>query len=434
MKLALTLKGVRRVVAAGMLAALSLPALAVGTNATTPVVNSVTLDYQVNGFAQAQVVTDATFVVDRALRVVVATQNADVVPATPGQLLTGGVPALVFDVTNTSNAAVDLLLGVVDRNDAPVTGFAGNATPQFDPTTVGLFLDNGATPGQVDGTNTPVTVQGNHWILPNVAEDAVIRVLVSVTVPNAAANGTQATYSLVAAVANAGAGTLIAGDSNGRNAPGAAGATSVADDTAVVQNVFADTATSNAEDFVYDFVADAAGVVQDVVSNGQHSDSSAFVIDAAELYIAKVAEVIWDPINLNKYSAANSNATTGNNPKAIPGAVVMYAIGVRNDVGSLAVTSVNISDNVDEVVDTGSAQAVNIPDSVTITLNAVPVVIDIPNGAATTGVNFRTCAGAETNNQAFVADPAPEVAVALGNCGADETGLIVYFVTVPATP
>jgi hypothetical protein len=421
------------VIAATMLGALSSPAFAEGTDANVLVTNAVTLNYQVNGFAQAPVNTSVDFRVDRALRVVVNTQNADVVPATPGQALNGGVPALVFDVSNKSNATVDLLLGVVDRDDAAVTGFTGNSTPAFQPTTVGLFLDDGGTPGQVDGTNTPLTVQGNHWILANVAEEVVTRILVSVTVPAAAANGTQATYSLVAAVANAGLGTLIAGDSNGRNAPGASGATSVVDDPLVVQNVFADIATSSAEDFVYNFVADAAGAAQDQLSNGQHSDSSAFVVDAAELYIAKAVEVLWDPINLNKYAAANSNSTTGNNPKAIPGAVVMYAIGVRNDTGSQPVTAVNISDDIAETVTEGTAAAVNLPDTVDVTLNGSPVTLDIPNASAVGGVNIAQCDGTFVS-ASFVADPAPEVSGSLGNCAADQNGLIVYLVTIPATP
>lgn len=420
-------------VVVALLGALSSPAFAVGTDANVLVTNAVTLNYQVNGFVQAPVNTSVDFRVDRALRVVVATANTNVVTATPGQSRTGSVPALIFDVTNTSNAAVDLLLGVVDRDDAAVTGFAGNSTPAFDPTAVGLYLDDGATPGQVDGTNTPVQVQGNHWLLPNVGEDIVTRILVSVDVANTVTNGSQATYSLVAAVGNAGAGTLIAGDSNGRNAPGASGAVSVVDDPLVVQNVFADTATAAAEDFVYNFVTDAAGTSVDILSNGQHADSSAFVVDAAELYIAKTVEVLWDPINLNKYSAANSNATSGANPKAIPGAVVMYAIGIQNDTGSQPVTAVNISDDIAESVIEGTAEAVNLPDTITVTLNSVPVVLDIPNGATVGTVNFRTCPGA-AGSQAFAADPAPEVAVLLGNCAATETGLIVYLVTIPATP
>ncbi len=417
-----------------LLGIVSSPAFAVGTGAGTTVTNDVTLDYQVNGFDQATVTASVDFEVDRALRVTVATGNADVVAAVPGQDFAGpgAVPALIFDVTNTSNDTVDLLLGLVDRDATAVTGFAGNTGGgPLSPSAVGLFLDDGGTPGAVDGTNTALTVQGNHWILPNVTEDVPIRVLVAVSVPNTAAQGEQATYTLVAAVAEAGLGTLIAGDSNGRDAPGSTGATDVVDDPTLVQDVFADLATVDGEDFVYDFVADAGGTAADVTSNGQHADSSAFVVDAAELYIAKIVQVLWDPINGNRYSANNSDTDSGNNPKAIPGAVVMYAIGVQNDTGSQPVTGVAIADDVDNLVSVGTTEAVNWPDTVSIDLNSVPVAFDVPNAAALGSVNFRTCGGI-VGSQGFGADPA-EVSVSLGACSATQTGLIVYVVTIPAS-
>lgn len=417
-----------------LLSIVSSTAFAVGTTAGTTVTNDVSLDYQVNGFDQATVTATVDFEVDRALRVTVATGNADVVTAVPGQDFAGpgAVPALIFDVTNTSNDTVDLLLGLVDRDATAVTGFAGNTGGgPLSPSAVGLFLDDGGTPGAVDGTNTALTANGNHWVLPNVTEDVPVRVLVVVSVPNTATQDEQATYTLVAAVGNAGAGTLIAGDSNGRDAPGATGATSVADDPTLVQNVFADLAVSAIEDWVYDFVADAPGGVQDGASNGQHADSSAFVVDAAELYIAKIAQVLWDPINGNRYSANNSDTLSGNNPKAIPGAVVMYAIGVQNDTGSQPVTGVAIADDVDNVVSVGSTEAVNWPDTISIDLNSVPVGFDVPNAAALGSVNFRTCGGI-VGSQGFGADPA-EVSVSLGACSATQTGFIVYVVTIPAS-
>ena len=70
-----------------------------------------------------------------------------------------------------------------------------------------------------------------------------------------------------------------------------------------------------------------------MIRNGQHSDTNAFVVAGARLYVGKVVQVLWDPINGNRYSANNSDTLSGNNPKAIPGAVLMYAVGVSNDVG-----------------------------------------------------------------------------------------------------
>ena len=416
--------------AVAALGTVAVPAFGAGTPSNTLVTNSVSLNYQVNGFAQAPVATSASFLVDRALRVVVATQDANVVKVVPGQTYTGNtVPALNFDVTNTSNATVDLLLGVVNRGATDVTGFTnppGNTS--FTPTQVALYLDNGSTPGQFDPGDTAIPAQGNHWLLAGVAPDTPRRVLVVGNVPVAAADGDQATYTLAASVASGG--SLILGDANGHNAPGQSGAIAVVDDPNVVQDVFADVAASNVEDFVYNFGSDSAGATQDVLYNGQHADSSAFVINAAKLYIGKTSEVIWDPINLNKYSAADSNTASGKVPKAIPGAVVMFAIGLSNDATSQAVTSVGVADDLPATVTTGTAQSVNVPDTVSITLNGSPVVLDIPNGANLNQVGYRLCSGA-TGSVPYTGNPSQEVSVSIGACSPNQTSVVVYFVTIP---
>ncbi len=88
--------------------------------------------------------------------------------------------------------------------------------------------------------------------------DTTRRVLVVVNVPVAAADLDRDAFTLVAGVAVAGGGAFIGGDSNGHNAPGSAAQSASPTTLAVVQNVFADTATSNVEDLTWNFSGECA--------------------------------------------------------------------------------------------------------------------------------------------------------------------------------
>ena len=297
-----------------------------------------------------------------------------------------------------------------------------------------VAIDTNSSGSYEFGTDVVIPLTGNHYVLSNVARDTTRRVLVAVNVPVAALDLDRDAFTLVAGVAVAGGGAFITGDSNGHNAPGSAGATSAADDAAVVQNVFADGATSIAvEDIVYNFTGSVAGVT-DVASNGQRSDTSAFVVNAAELFVGKVVEVLYDPVNGNRYSANNSNTLSGNNPKAIPGAVLMYTVAVSNETGSPSATGVSITDDLSTAeVSVGNFLAVagiNVPDTVSVTLNAVPTATDVPNSPNLDLINYRTCAAPGTPATTAFAVPNPEVTVSIGTCTATQKGVIVYFVTL----
>lgn len=417
-------------IAVGWMAAI--PAYAIGTAANTTVTNSVTLNYSVNGFAQTQQTSSVAFVVDRAIATLVVHQGANAVQVTPGQNSTGavGYPALNFDVTNTGNDTQDIWLALIDRGATSVTGLnnQGAGAAFVDPAPI-VAVDNGN--GAYDaGVDTVLTPTGGHYVLSNVARDATTRILVVVNVPTAALDGARAAFTLVAGVAGAGGGAFIGGDTNNHNAPGYAVATNVADDPAVAQNVFADVSSSAPEDLTWNFAANSSGAA-DTLYNGQHADTHAFVVDAAELFVGKTVQVLWDPVNGNRYTADNSDTVSSANPKAIPGAVLMYVVGVKNDTGSPSATSVNIADNLqgtEVAVGNPGGAPVFVPDNVSVTLNGVPVAFDVPNSPTLGMINTRDCAGTVTTSAFGVSDP--EVTASLGSCAATQTGLIVYFVTV----
>ena len=409
------------------------PAFAVGTAAGTPVDNNVSLTYSVNGFAQTQQTAGVQFVVDRAVATLVNAVGANAVTVTPGQQTTGtssGYPALNFDVTNSGNDLQDLWLAVVDKGGTAVTGLGGQgAGAAFGATNVVVAVDTNANGTYEAGTDTVLTLSGNHYVLSNVVRDTTTRILVMVDVPQAAANNAPETFTLIAGVAGAGGGAFIGGDTNGHNAPGFAVATNVADAIDTVQNLFADNSAPDPEDTTWNFSGDVAVAATDVSYNGQHSNSHAFVVRRAQLYVGKTVQVLWDPVNGNRYAANNSDTLGTGNPKAIPGAVLMYAVGVQNDAGSIAATGVTINDDLQNTgIATGATASVNVPDTVSVTLNGSPVALDIPNTANLTQVNYRSCAGVVSSG-AFVGGN-PEVSASLGNCAATQTGIVVYFVTV----
>jgi hypothetical protein len=414
---------------------LAIPAFAIGTQADTPVTNSVQLNYAVNGFAQAQQTASVQFVVDRAIATLVAAQGANAVQVTPGQLSAGAsaFPALNFDVTNTGNDTQDLWLALIDRGALTVPGLGGQGTGAafVDPAPI-VAIDSNNN-GAYDDTVDPVlALSGGHYVLSGRTRDQITRILVVVNVPTATLDGARAAFTLVAGVAAPG-GAFIGGDTSGHNAPGFAVATNVADVIGgPAQDVFADVSGSSAEDLTWDFGGNAAGA-QDIQYNGQHADTTAFVVNAAELYIGKVVEVLWDPVNGNKYQN-NTNTLTGANPKSIPGAVLMYAVGVQNLAGSPSATAVNVSDNLQSTGEIAAGNpgnaSVAVPDTVSVTLNAVPVAFDVPANPNLGEISYRQCATPGTVDTAAFAGGDPEIAVSLGACAAAQTGVIVYFVTV----
>ena len=429
----------------------SIPAFAAGTDAGSSVVNSVTLDYTVAGGAPISETAAATFVVDRKLALNVTATDTNYVSIAPGQEFTGqtGVPALNFTVTNNGNDDTSVLLGVIDQNGVGSGGFAGPPTgagpfPFFDDDAILVAIDTDGNGLYDDGVDTVLTPIGSNLYDLDAAlgtqllEDATTTILVVADVPAAAAADEIATYTLVAGHYT-GPQLPVGGDDNGNDAPGFSGATDVVDDPATVQVVFADTGLNDPEDLVFDFNNSTGGTTTDVASNGQDSDTSAYIVLSTGVLLVKTSQTVWDPVsNLQFYDAAGG--LSGDNPKAIPGAVVMYVIAAKNGepTGAAPATLSFLRDNVPtpavSVGNTGSA-TINTPTSLTIDVDPSPnvdnVVFTLPGSIDDGQVTVVSCQNTNTT-QAFAADPneIDVTAATLGTCQGQETAFVLYFVTI----
>jgi len=445
-----------RKIGSGLIAACALlgatPAFAAGTDAGTNVVNSVSLEYTVGGGAAITETADATFVVDQKLALDVTATDTNYVGISPGQEFTGGgVPALNFTVENTGNSATSVLLGVVDQGGIGVTGFAGPPTgplyTSFSEDALLVAIDENANGVYDDGVDTVLPISAGVYDLDaglaggagaQLAEDASVTILVVADVPATAAAEEIATYSLVA-THYTGAQVAVTGDDNGNDAPGFTGATDIADDPTTVQIVFADVGPFSTEDLTFDFSTPTGGTTVDEASNGQDSDTSSYVIIAAGVLLEKVSQIIWDPVSAVQHYDG-TGAVSGDFPKSIPGAVVMYVIAAKNIAlpGGAATALSFLRDNVPQAsVANGntSAEVLNLPTSFTLDVDpgtAVEnVTLTFPGSVNDDEITVVDCDGTVTS-QPFGADPLEvDVSAAiLGSCDAQETAYVVYFVTI----
>lgn len=264
-----------------MIALQSAPAVAEGTTAGTTITNTATVDYRVGGVDQTEVVASDAFQVDRKINLVVNNVTGSTTMVSPGQ--TDAV--IAFDVSNLSNATIDMAL-VVTELDSGVQN-------------IRIFRDDGDNVFDAGDTQTS--------LLDEVAADATVRVFVVSNVELSQTNGAVVRLQLDAQAFEAGT-------------TGTRGAV-------ITASTGADT------DNVETVLADAAGVV-DAASDGFHSAEGSYTTSAATLAVSKTSRVISDPVNA---------ATI---PKAIPGATVEYCIVVGNAAGSATATNVTITDPV----------------------------------------------------------------------------------------
>lgn len=301
--------------AVALVAMTSTPALAVGTTAGDPITNNVTVSYEVGGVEQPDVTDSDTFTVDRRIDVNVNFTGATPVSVSPGETQAG----LAFDITNDSNAVVDLDL------DAILTAGTGANISNVE-----IYLDADGD-GSLDAAEIAA---GPITFLDEVAADPgddseVISVVVVADIDLAAVNGDTFDIALVADAHEAGGvGTLGADitDTSGAN-------------TAGVDTVLAD---------------GNGGTGEEVDNDGAFSDEGQFQVAGAQISVIKSSRIISDPVN----------GTT--DPKAIPGAVIEYCIAVSNGSGAATATAVNVADD--------------LPADVTFTENDFGIFVD---GSAT---------------------------------------------------
>ncbi len=272
--------------------AASNPAFAAGTLSGTNVVNTATVDFQVGGVAQPQQSANNTFVVDRRVNLTVAEIGNVTTTVAPGA--TNQVTS--FTLTNTSNAALDFNLSVIQQ----VGGVASHGgTDNFNVLAPTIFRDTNGNGTYDAGTDTAVT------FIDELAADAVVTLFVVANIPAGQANGSVADVALVATGREAGtAGSL-----------GAALVQTAGANTAGVDTVFGDAAGTN-----------------DAARDATHSDDDDYTVSAPTLTVQKLSNVVSDPFN----------GTT--NPKMIPGATVRYCITVANAAGGAAASNVTIND------------------------------------------------------------------------------------------
>jgi len=313
--------------------------------------NIATIDYVIGGFARTQessptgnIVpgagngTPTTFLEDRVINFTVSSLNATAVPVTSGQ---ANVFAS-FSLSNNSNGTLDFLLTGLNTATNPYGAPADSIDP-LPPLRV--FVENGLTAGYLPGDDTAVFVD-------ELAPLATVTIYVVADMP-VAAPGDVAAITLVAQAASAGAageGTAITNDTNNRISPAGTysnGGTSVVAGTPVnvadtlgEETVFNDPAGAAVED------VDSSGVVQDSAGNGQHSDSSAFQVQASPVTINKTVSVI--------------DTLGGTDPH--PGAILRYQLDV------VISGTININNLV--ITDTIPANTTYVPNS--IVLNSVP--------------------------------------------------------------
>lgn len=415
-------------------------AFALGTDSGTVVTNNATLAYQVNSVAQTGS-SSVAFTVDRKLNVVVATQNANWVSVIPGQTATPGTAnALNYLVTNRTNEASRIRVALVDRSTQAVTGFSaqGGSPTVFPPTpATGTMWNDLNNNNVIDGAETSVALSATGitvLALPSLAEDAATNIKVVVNVTNAAVANQYRSFTLVAAVADA-SGVALTADNSGNVSPGGT-ASNVANNLNAVEAVFADAGSANAEDIRFNFISGATVAGADVVFNGQSSDTSGF-ISVLTLTVVKHAEVLYDPISGNAYNGSGVRILTSH-PKSIPGAVVLYVVGVFNTTTTFTAQTVQIDDDVPNPSVLVGDQAnpgtpVDVPSSVTLTVGGTPTAVALDRTNIITDrdrVWVRGCAAATATSQVF-GGGTPEIDnAALGTCTAGQTGYIAYLVTI----
>ncbi len=277
-------------------------AWAVGTDAGTAINNRATVSYSVGGVAQTPIESspagnttpgagngaNTSFVVDNRIDLTVTELSGGVTVTTPGA--TGAVTA--FRLTNTGNAAQAFQLAAAQLTGGTVFGNTDN-TDVTNP--LAVFVDaNG------NGTYEPAVDTATN--VSSLAEDADVIVFIVANVPLTVTNGQYASVRLTARAAVNGAPATLVVETTGAENP------------AVVDVVFGDGA--------------GAG---DAARDGAFSADDQYAIQSAALNIAKTSTVVSDPFN----------GTT--NPKAIPGAIVEYAITMTN-TGAVAATGVTLTD------------------------------------------------------------------------------------------
>ncbi len=284
-------------------------AMAEGTRVNTPIVNTASVDYEVNLIPQGTVTSDpatATFVVDRRVNYTLTLESTgDLVPVVPD----GDDYFVDFRLTNLSNDDLDFTLSVDEVT--PSDGSIDIDGSGFDTADMGT-LDY--TVGTIGSATPPATRGGTQYVDDLVADQfVIIRVWgdAAITLLNGQIAGAELTATAVDGSGDAGTPGLpfSYGDPN------------------------------------------TAGGVETVDFNGNNGVEVAidgFIVQTADISVTKGFSVLDDFLG---------------GTLAIPGAEIEYTVTVSNAAGAQQATSVVVSDTLD-----GNLEF--IPGSMTVDINA----------------------------------------------------------------
>ncbi len=273
------------------------------TPAGSSIANRASVNYSVGGVAQTVIEssptgnttpgvnagTSTTFVVDNIINLTVAESSGNATITSPGA--TNAV--LAYTVTNTGNAAEGYQLSLTEEVSTVLFGNTDNFNVGLP--NLQIRVDEDASGGNATGNRTydgTETATAINRLVPG----ASITVFILGNIPLGTANNAFANVRLQARAATAGSnGATLEVQSTGANNP------------ATVEIVFGDAGNDATE-----------------------SAADQYAVRSAALTVTKAATVISDP-----FGSAS--------PRAVPGAVVEYAITVANS-GLTAATGVAVSD------------------------------------------------------------------------------------------
>jgi uncharacterized repeat protein (TIGR01451 family) len=389
------------------------------TTAGTPVSNTAKVSYQVNGISQTDEDSNtATFVVDRKIDVVVA-RVGSYASATPGApaTLVGGGSALPFTVTNATNDVMDIQLVAANMAKDDLA----TPTPEDDDGNVSGFLyyqdktlaDGGTTVGTWGADDVALPTSGTANYLDNVAAGNTITVFIVAAIPGTLVNDDVLGVSLTATMRKP-------------NVVGAMGVVPTpttdtdADDIASVDDVFADGAGG---------VSD----VNDIARDGKHSAAGAYQISSADITVSKTSFILSDGLVIDGVAGGDTT-----NPKAVPGATILYCITVANN-GTKTATSITLSDTVvganatykDGTVRVDITQAIPVCDSTTLGVTYATTLLSKGDADFATDGDIVTVVKGSTD-PADVDTPANDdvVTVSLPDLGASGAATVVFEATI----
>lgn len=318
-------------------------AVAVGTDAGTPIDNFATVDYKVGGVDQTSIDSPTTqFLVDQVVDLTVAEADGADTDVSPGE--TDAVAR--FTVTNTGNETQDFALTIADLIGVDVFG----NTDTIDADALTIVIDANGNDVYDAGTDTVATFIDELSADDGNADpllDNVISVFILGDIPAApgASDGDAVNIELTATAHKAGGAGL-----------------------GVIE---AETG-----------VDDDAGTVQIVFSNNTGSDQDSYLVGSATLAAVKASEVLSDPVGQTAPEAL-----------AIPGAIVEYEITITN-TGGTAATEVVVTDDIqsDLTFETGNYTGTT---DVEIVVGADPAVYCVAEAGGDTNSDgcFRDAAG-----------------------------------------